>query len=48
MVSGLEDLTFATDAEYKESEIFPKSDTQEDWLKLLDYEPDNVASVRAN
>jgi len=42
----LEDLQTATVAEYKENEIFPKTDTQEDWLKLLDYDPENVASVR--
>ncbi|MBZ0212671.1 MAG: AAA family ATPase, partial [Nitrospirae bacterium] len=41
-----QDLLAALEAEYRENEIFPKSDTQEDWLKLLDYEPDNVASVR--
>ncbi|MEJ5170178.1 MAG: AAA family ATPase, partial [Fimbriimonadales bacterium] len=43
---SLADLKAAVDAEYRENEIFPKSDTQEDWLKLLDYEPDNVAAVR--
>jgi proteasome-associated ATPase len=43
---SLADLERATDAEYKENEIFPKSDTQEDWLQLLDYEPENVASVK--
>ena len=32
--------------EFKENEIFPKTDNIEDWLKLLDYEPDNV--VRLN
>ncbi len=32
--------------EFKENEIFPKTDVQEDWLKLLDYEPENVASVK--
>jgi proteasome-associated ATPase len=42
----LEDLQRAAAAEYKENEIFPKSDTQDDWLKLLDYEPENVASVK--
>src|SRR5687767_13938100 len=42
----IEDLRAATDAEYKENEIFPKSDTQEDWLQLLDYAPENVASVK--
>jgi len=43
---GYHDLEYSVDAEYRESEIFPKSDTQEDWLKLLDYEPDNVVSVK--
>jgi proteasome-associated ATPase len=42
----LEDLTASIEAEYKENEIFPKSDTQEDWLKLLDYESDSVVSVK--
>lgn len=41
-----EDLVQAADREYKENEIFPKSDTQEDWLMLLDYAPENVASVK--
>jgi proteasome-associated ATPase len=41
-----EDLTRAIDAEYGENEIFPKSDVVDDWLKLIDYEADNVASVR--
>lgn len=41
-----DDLIQAADQEYKENEIFPKSDTQEDWLQLLDYAPENVASVR--
>ncbi len=43
---SLEDLTMAMNQEYKENEIFPKTDTQEDWLQLLDYPSDNVASVR--
>ena len=30
----------------EENEIFPKTDTQEDWLKLLDYEPENVVALR--
>lgn len=42
----LEDLQRAIRVEYKENEIFPKSDTIEDWLKLLDYEPENIATVR--
>jgi len=40
------DLEDAVRREYAENDIFPKSDTQEDWLKLLDYEPENVAAVR--
>lgn len=43
---SLDDLIQAADQEYKENEIFPKSDTQEDWLQLLDYAPENVASVK--
>jgi len=42
----LEDLQRAIRVEYKENEIFPKTDTQEDWLKLLDYEPENVVTLR--
>lgn len=42
----LDDLTTGIAAEYSENEIFPKSDLQEDWLKLLDMDPDNVAAVR--
>jgi proteasome-associated ATPase len=42
----LGDLQKAIRVEYKENEIFPKTDTQEDWLKLLDYEPENVVTLR--
>lgn len=42
----LEDLTEAANQEYRENEIFPKGDTHEDWLQLLDFEPENVASVK--
>lgn len=42
----LDDLQRAIRIEYKENEIFPKSDTQEDWLKLLDYNPENVAAIK--
>lgn len=41
-----EDLARAIDAEYGENEIFPKSDVVDDWLKLIDYDAENVASVR--
>lgn len=40
------DLREACIAEYGENEIFPKSDSAEDWLKLLDIEPESVASVK--
>ena len=41
-----DDISRAVNAEFKENEIFPKTDTQEDWLKLLDYEPENVVNVK--
>jgi len=40
-----EDLRQAARAEFRENEIFPPSDSVEDWLKLLDYEPENVVRV---
>ena len=42
----LSDFTDAVDAEYKENEIFPKSDLVEDWLMLIDQAPENVADVK--
>ncbi len=42
----LEDMLRALRLEYKENEIFPKTDSQEDWLKLLDVEPENVVKVQ--
>lgn len=41
-----EDLERAIEAEYRENEIFPKTDGVEDWLRLIDYEPDHVVAVR--
>ena len=41
----LEDLLISTNQEYKESEIFPPDDSAEEWLKLLDYHPDQVVGV---
>jgi proteasome-associated ATPase len=41
----LEDVIIATDEEFKESEIFPPDDAAEEWLKLLDYHPDQVVGV---
>lgn len=40
------DLRRAIEVEYRENEIFPKTDGIEDWLKLLDHEPDSVATIR--
>lgn len=42
----LSDLEQALRVEFKENEIFPKGDAIEDWLKLLDYEPENVVTVK--
>ena len=39
------DLLDAMRAEFRENEVFPPSDSVEDWLKLLDYEPENVVRV---
>jgi len=43
---GIADLHAAIDDEYRENEIFPKSDVMEDWLKLIDLEPESVATVK--
>ncbi len=42
---SMEDMLQAIETEYAENEIFPPTDNTEDWLKLLDYDPENV--VRA-
>lgn len=39
------DLRCSLDAEYLENDIFPPSDITEDWLKLIDYESENVVRV---
>ncbi len=41
----LQDLEEAVRAEYRENEIFPPTDAMEDWLKLIDYDPENVVRV---
>ncbi len=43
---GWDDLRESIRREYAENEIFPKTDNLEDWLKLLDYEPENVVEIR--
>jgi proteasome-associated ATPase len=40
-----EDLRISFAAEYLENEIFPSSDVTEDWLKLIDYDPENVVKI---
>ncbi|MBS1706799.1 MAG: AAA family ATPase [Armatimonadetes bacterium] len=40
------DMVEAIDAEYRENEIFPKNDQIEDWLKLIDIEPEFVVDVK--
>jgi proteasome-associated ATPase len=37
-----EDLIQAMRAEYSENDLFPTSDITEDWMKLTDFDPDNV------
>ncbi len=39
------DLRLSLDAEYAENDIFPPTDVTEDWLKLIDYDSDNVVKV---
>ena len=43
---GEDDLKKAIDAEFKENEIFPKTDNIEDWMKLLDYDQENVVTLK--
>lgn len=37
-----EDLLAALKAEYAENDLFPTGDVTEDWLKLTDFDPENV------
>ncbi len=39
------DLSLSLDAEYEENDIFPPTDITEDWLKLIDYDTENVVKV---
>jgi proteasome-associated ATPase len=39
------DLQLAFAAEYDENDIFPTTDITEDWLKLIDYDPENVVKI---
>src|SRR5580658_1684116 len=40
-----EDLVQALQKEYSENDLFPPTDITEDWLKLTDFEPDNVIKL---
>ena len=40
-----DDLRLAVNAEYTENDIFPPSDVIEEWLKLIDYDPENVVKI---
>jgi proteasome-associated ATPase len=39
------DLQLSFSAEYTENDIFPTTDITEDWLKLIDYDPENVVKI---
>ena len=40
-----QDLIDALNSEYRENDVFPPSDITEDWLKLTDFDPDNVVKL---
>ena len=40
-----QDLFSALEKEYAENDLFPPSDITEDWLKLTDFDPDNVVRL---
>jgi len=42
---GEADLLRSLDLEFAENDIFPPTDITEDWLMLLDYDPENVVKV---
>jgi len=39
------DFLEALKTEYKQNDIFPPNDITEDWLKLVDYDPENVVNL---
>src|SRR5216110_525603 len=39
------DLQLSFMAEFTENDIFPPTDITEDWLKLIDYDPENVVKI---
>ena len=40
-----DDLLTALQQEYAENDLFPATDITEDWLKLTDFDPDNVIKL---
>jgi proteasome-associated ATPase len=42
---GRDDLLLALQKEYAENDLFPPTDITEDWLKLTDFDPDNVIKL---
>ena len=40
-----EDLIHALQCEHEENELFPPTDVTEDWLKLTDFDPDNLIKL---
>src|SRR5437764_10793594 len=40
-----QDLQMSFQAEYAENDIFPPTDVVEDWLKLIDYDPEYVVKI---
>jgi proteasome-associated ATPase len=40
-----DDLSASLNAEYAGNDIFPPTDVTEDWLKLIDYDPENVVRI---
>jgi proteasome-associated ATPase len=40
-----DDLLTALQQEYAENDLFPSTDITEDWLKLTDFDPDNVIKL---
>ena len=40
-----QDFMTALNTEYQQNDIFPPNDITEDWLKLVDYDPENVVKL---
>ena len=44
-VARRQQLLAALQREYQENDLFPATDITEDWLKLTDFDPDNVIKL---